>query len=227
MSGCRMRPAAPWVTATSFRITPVRGACSHFSRATARQECLSAAHTGIPTCSISTSGGWTTAFRRDAAPFRKIHSRECLMAIANPSLLWRKTNAPFASSRTDDIWFATPDMGWAVNSNGQILKTEDGGNSWVKQLQDTPVYLRCVGFAGAQVGWAGTVSGARRLFATRDGGANWKAVDNLPAKPAKVCGISVVDQQTVYASGTNDPKDDPAVLRTRDGGATWDSIDMS
>jgi photosystem II stability/assembly factor-like uncharacterized protein len=149
------------------------------------------------------------------------------MAIANPGLLWRKTNAPLASSRTDDIWFATPDMGWAVNSNGQILKTEDGGNSWVKQLQDTSVYLRCVGFAGTQVGWAGTVSGTRRLFATRDGGANWKTVDNLPAKPAKVCGISVVDEQTVYASGTNDPKDDPPVLRTRDGGATWDSIDMS
>jgi hypothetical protein len=31
----------------------------------------------------------------------------------------------------------------------------------------------------------------------------------------------------IYASGTNDPSDDPAVLRTRDGGATWDLIDMS
>jgi hypothetical protein len=60
-----------------------------------------------------------------------------------------------------------------------------------------------------------------------DGGATWTAVGNLPDKPTKVCGISVVDEQVSYASGTNDPSDDPAVLRTRDGGATWDSIDMS
>jgi photosystem II stability/assembly factor-like uncharacterized protein len=149
------------------------------------------------------------------------------MALANPGLLWRKTNAPISSSRTDDIWFATSDVGWAVNSNGQIVKTEDGGNSWTVQLQDTSVYLRCIGFAGTQFGWAGTVSGPRRLFATRDGGATWTTVANLPDKPTKVCGISVVDEQVIYASGTNDPSDDPAVLRTRDGGATWDLIDMS
>jgi photosystem II stability/assembly factor-like uncharacterized protein len=51
--------------------------------------------------------------------------------LANADLLWRKTNAPIFSSRTDDIWFATTEVGWAVNSNGQILKTEDGGNNWV------------------------------------------------------------------------------------------------
>jgi photosystem II stability/assembly factor-like uncharacterized protein len=149
------------------------------------------------------------------------------VALPNPGLLWRKTNAPISSSRTDDIWFATPDIGWAVNSNGQILRTDDGANSWTVQLQDTSVYFRCVGFAGLQVGWAGTVSGPRRLFATRDGGAHWTVVGNLPDKPTKICGISVVDEQVMYASGTNDPKDDPAVLRTRDGGTTWDRIDMS
>ena len=55
------------------------------------------------------------------------------MAVPNPALLWRKTNAPVSSSRTDDIWFASPETGWAVNSNGQILKTGDGGNSWTVQ----------------------------------------------------------------------------------------------
>ncbi len=149
------------------------------------------------------------------------------MATMNPGLLWRKTNAPISSSRTDDIWFATPDMGWAVNSNGQIVKTQDGGNSWTVQMQDPSVYLRCIGFAGTQLGWAGTISGTKRLFATRDGGATWTMVDNLPAKPTKVCGLSVVDEQTIFASGTNDPQDDPAVLRSRDGGATWDLIDMT
>ena len=149
------------------------------------------------------------------------------MTVPNPALLWRKTNAPVASSRTDDIWFASPESGWAVNSNGQILKTDDGGNSWAVQHQDGSVYLRCVGFAGVSAGWVGSITPARRLFRTNNGGAAWSVVDNLPSKPAKICGISVVDEQVVYASGTNDPRDDPAIVKTTDGGTTWTSIDMS
>jgi photosystem II stability/assembly factor-like uncharacterized protein len=148
------------------------------------------------------------------------------MTLPNPALAWHKTNAPVASSRTDDIWFASPEVGWAVNSNGHILKTEDGGNHWTTQKK-TSVYLRCIGFAGTntKVGWVGSISPEKRLFVTRDG-TTWNTVGNLPPKPVKVCGISVVDDQVIYASGTNDPADDPAVLKTTDGGATWTSIDM-
>jgi hypothetical protein len=38
---------------------------------------------------------------------------------------WHKSNAPVPSSRTGDIFFSTPTVGWAVNSNGQVLKTTD------------------------------------------------------------------------------------------------------
>src|ERR1051326_8083085 len=62
------------------------------------------------------------------------HSKETDVAQAtydeknggHPQLIWRPTNAPIASSRTDDIWFLDPQCGWAVNSNGQIVHTEDG-----------------------------------------------------------------------------------------------------
>ena len=62
-----------------------------------------------------------------------------------PTLTWRPTNAPSASSRTDDIWFIDPQTGWAVNSNGEIVKTTDGGARWERQLHDPSVYFRCVG----------------------------------------------------------------------------------
>lgn len=146
------------------------------------------------------------------------------MTLPNPGLLWRKTGAPTASSRTDDIWFETPESGWAVNSNGQILKTEDGGNTWTIQHEDSSVYLRCIGVSG-KIGVAGCVGGPRRMFSTRDG-AKWREVENLPPKPTKICGVSVVDEKVVFASGTNDPRDDPAVIKTVDGGATWTFIDM-
>ena len=147
------------------------------------------------------------------------------MTTDNSALVWHRTNAPVASSRTDDIWFVSADVGWAVNSNGNIIKTEDGGWSWATQHSDSTAYLRCIGFSGTRIGWVGSISPAKRMFATRDG-LNWSVVDNLPPAPRKVCGISVVDDQVVYGSGTNDPRDRPAILKTTDGGAHWVSIDM-
>ena len=147
------------------------------------------------------------------------------MTIATGVLQWRPTNAPLASSRTDDIWFIDPATGWAVNSNGQILKTSDGGEIWTKQFQ-IDAYLRCVGFATAQKGWVGTLSSAQRMFHTVDGGQTWSRVENLPDAPRAICGLSVVNESVVYASGTNFPDAPAAVIKTLDGGATWTGIDM-
>jgi photosystem II stability/assembly factor-like uncharacterized protein len=139
---------------------------------------------------------------------------------------WRPTNAPIASSRTDDVFFLDPDIGWAVNSNGHILHTRDGGGSWTRQFE-VQAYFRCIGFADAQHGWAGTLTTPRRLFSTKNGGQDWTQVANLPADaPVRICGLSVVDASTVYASGTNDPRDEPRMMKTTDGGQTWSAWSM-
>jgi len=141
---------------------------------------------------------------------------------------WRPTNAPVASSRTDDIWFIDPQVGWAVNSNGQILKTCDGGDSWTEQLHDQEVYLRCLGFASPTRGWAGALTLGKALFETRDGGSAWTPVANLPTlAPSAVCGMSVVDKSVVYVSGTNFPNRPPRMAKTTDDGGTWTAWDMT
>ena len=163
------------------------------------------------------------------------------MAEQDANLQWRRLpGAPVANSRTDDIWFADPEIGWAVNSNGHIHKTIDGGASWdPKQLPEgTDVYWRCIGFAKSQNGstpqrgWAGgfrrsVASG--RLYATTDGGETWKSIDaDLPDNaPAGICGLSVVNEQVVYASGTNVPNRPAAMVKTTDGGATWTGWSMA
>jgi len=152
---------------------------------------------------------------------------------APPAFHWRPTNAPVASSRTDDIWFLNPDVGWAVNSNGTIVHTTNGGHSWTVQFQDAPppgeepVYFRCVGLASPARGWAGTLTAGKTLFDTRDGGATWVRVANLPAlAPSAVCGLSVVSERVVFASGTNYPNRPPRMMKTTNGGRTWTAWDM-
>ena len=142
--------------------------------------------------------------------------------------IWRPTNAPIASSRTDDIWFLDPQCGWAVNSNGQIVHTEDGFATWEEQFHDAQVYLRCVGFASATRGWVGTLTADKQLYETSDGGATWTLVTGLPPlAPSAVCGMSVVDESVVYASGTNYPNRPARMMRTIDGGASWQAWEMS
>ena len=142
---------------------------------------------------------------------------------------WRATNAPDADSRTDDIWFIDPNRGWAVNSSGQILHTTDGFATWVEQFHDTSgLYLRCVGFASETRGWVGTTTPGRQLLETTDGGTTWTEVEGLPnTAPPFVCGLSVVNESVVYASGTNEPGLPARMMRTTDGGASWQGFDMS
>ncbi|QEL14089.1 WD40/YVTN/BNR-like repeat-containing protein [Limnoglobus roseus] len=142
------------------------------------------------------------------------------------ALHWRPTNAPVASSRTDDIWFTDPNTGWAVNSNGQIVHTADGGNAWAEQLHDADVYFRCIGLASPTRGWAGTLTPGKLLYETRDG-STWTPVSNLPPlAPPAVCGLSVVSDQVVYLAGTNFPNRPPRMAKTADGGTTWTAWDM-
>jgi photosystem II stability/assembly factor-like uncharacterized protein len=143
---------------------------------------------------------------------------------------WRPTSAPTASSRYDDVWFVDAQVGWGVNSNGQILYTRDGGDSWTEQFHDPNVYLRCIAFANASRGWVGTigdVSHSKILFDTFDGGSTWNPVNNLPVNaPVRICGLWIVNESVVYMAGSNIPSDPVRMMKTADGGKTWAAWDM-
>jgi photosystem II stability/assembly factor-like uncharacterized protein len=157
---------------------------------------------------------------------------EDLFVPVPATMSWRLTNAPPASSRTDDIWFLDPKVGWAVNSNGSIIHTTDGFDSFEVQFQDVPpigfdpIYFRCLAFASPTRGWAGTLTAGKPLFETTDG-KSWTQVTNLPTlAPSAICGMFAVNDQVVYASGTNFPNRPPRMMKTLDGGQTWTAWDM-
>ncbi len=141
---------------------------------------------------------------------------------------WRRTNAPTVSWRTDDVWALDADRCWAVNSNGNVLRTRDGGQSWENKLTaPAGTYLRCVGFADDRSGWVGTLDSHHRMFHTADGGDTWSEVALPAGAPSAVCGLCVVNADVTWASGTNFPEEPSGVVRTLDGGRTWTAIDLS
>jgi photosystem II stability/assembly factor-like uncharacterized protein len=147
------------------------------------------------------------------------------------TLTWRPTSAKSAT-RYDDVFFLTPNLGWAVNSDAEVIHTRNGGVTWTTQtiledVNDRPIYPRCIQFANETHGFLGTVSEAMRLYTTSNGGATWEPRPDLPAAaPQKVCGLTVVNENVVYATGTNDPSDFAAIMKTVDGGRTWTATSL-
>ncbi len=131
---------------------------------------------------------------------------------------WRTlVNSPtvVSAGRHDDVFFINPNVGWVVNGDRRIFKTTNGGATW--QLKFTAGgYLRSVGFADSLNGWAGSLDSNTVLYATTDGGNTWSLVTSFsPTRPAGICGISVVNNSVVYASGRY--SDSPRVIKTTNG----------
>jgi photosystem II stability/assembly factor-like uncharacterized protein len=133
------------------------------------------------------------------------------------------------AARHDDIHFLTPFLGWVVNSQGEILKTTDGGNSWELKFNNLS-YFRSVKFTDSLHGFVGTINSNLEdtdavLYVTKDGGETWSPENNIPnPKPKGICGLSVAGN-TIYGSGAFYG---PAiVIKSSDNGKTWNSINMS
>ena len=138
---------------------------------------------------------------------------------------------PFA--RHDDLFFLDPSLGWLVNTRGEVFRTQDGAGSWTLIHNQANTFYRAVGFATAAKGWLGNLNFFNNptpdnaLFETADGGVTWTNITTriIGAKPVGICGIHVLDPQTVFAVGRwNGPA---AFVRTFDGGATWQGVDLS
>jgi len=135
-------------------------------------------------------------------------------------------------SKLDDVYFINSEMGWTLNSFGEVFKTVDGGINW-ESKGNLGEFLRCIQFANENVGYVGSLQGSfggppssAKIFKTIDGGDNWiDLTASISPEPIGVCGISVVSEEVVYGCGAFYG---PArVYKTLDGGDTWLNLDLS
>jgi photosystem II stability/assembly factor-like uncharacterized protein len=125
---------------------------------------------------------------------------------------WQSVLAVPSRRFLNDADFSSVTEGWAVGNGGAVLRTSDGGNTWIYQQTGMAITLNAVSFAdkhsGWAVGWHGTV------IATSDGGRQW--VREITGTTRYLNGVVFRDDLHGVIVGENG-----LVLTTSDGGTHW------
>lgn len=115
------------------------------------------------------------------------------------------------------IFFVDQTTGWAVGARGIILKTADGGSSWITQhAAGASRDLTAISMIDTSTGIA--VGKKETILKTTDGGTTWISEQNgLQSWTRKdLLHVTLVDATSGIATGKNG-----AILKTLDGGASW------
>ena len=107
--------------------------------------------------------------------------------------------------------------GFIAGSENTILKTTDGGETWVgsserARVGETRNNLENIWFVSPTTGWV--IGSFGTLLHTADGGENWEKRD--PGFDNNLFGIYFLDENTGWICGQ-----EGLILHTTDGGATW------
>jgi len=115
-----------------------------------------------------------------------------------------------------DIHRVDDDTVWTVGDNGFILRSTDGGQTWVNKSKPEfeEVDFRGGYFEDAHSGWV-VGKGGRVLFTT-DGGTTWTQQEQVVY--GTLYGIDFVDSNNGWAGGDNG-----AILHTTNRGTNWTS----
>lgn len=111
------------------------------------------------------------------------------------------------------VSFITPLNVWTDSSDGDLLHSLDGGESWVHTDSPWPYLTSYVNFFdGGQIGVACDVSG--NVFRSGDEGRTWARLTQ-ERRTSNVRAIRFADQNTGWIAGED------GIFRTTDGGVTW------
>jgi photosystem II stability/assembly factor-like uncharacterized protein len=125
--------------------------------------------------------------------------------------VWVQQAVPGCDVDLHDVSFTSADTGTVVGNGGTILRTVDGGETWVPQ-SGTSYYLSGVCFLDGMRGTA--VGGYGTILRTEDGGENWATQTSGTTNHLRDVCFTDVNTGVVVGNGG-------VILRTTDGGATW------
>jgi photosystem II stability/assembly factor-like uncharacterized protein len=172
---------------------------------------------------LRTTNGWSSL--SDVTPagamvaFRGVYGsgESQVLAVGSFGSIYRTTvsgsawTQPASSGETLYAIWGSGNVFYAVGANGSIVKSSDGGQSWVSQISTTTEVLRGVfGIGTNQV----VAAGDNGVIVRTSDGSTWSHVTS--GVPTSFFAVTAIDATTFFACGSN-----AVVLRSDNGGQTW------
>jgi len=135
-----------------------------------------------------------------------------------------ETNNPLGFSTYGDVDFVDKNTGWIITRNGSnVLKTTNGGKSWIEQNILTSEWLRRIvmidNMTGYIVGRNGTI------FKTTNGGINWLSQNS--GTNYDISRANFINERNGWVVGTTVSDYTGVLLKTTDGGENWNKVSVN
>lgn len=142
----------------------------------------------------------------------------CLLAQTD----WLFTSSP-TSQTLNDVAVINKDIIYAVGNNGTIIKSIDGGESFVQQNFLTGFHLYAVAAIDEDQVWV--VGENSFIYQTNDGGASWYGEQQDYA--ATFTDVYFIDDQRGFIAYDDAEDDDRLnILYTENGGGRWEKANL-
>lgn len=128
---------------------------------------------------------------------------------------WKVIHPYPTSNNLIDAHFYSETQGWICGTQGLIMHTNDGGETWEVQHQNPDEALWSIFFLGENLGWS---VGWSKIYHTNNGGDSWESQD-FPSVMGDLTDVFFINPDTGWIVGTYQ-----IVLKTTDGGNTWTKI---
>ena len=131
---------------------------------------------------------------------------------------WINYNTP-SNELLTEISFINKDTGYCVGTNGLILQTINGANTWTQQQYQFGInnYLLAVEFSSPDTGYVG---GGLGIFKTVDAGSNWSLILNSFSNyQIESIAFAPKNKNKITAVGGNG-----CIFTTIDAGQAWQKV---
>lgn len=157
-----------------------------------------------------------------------------LMSTCNSQQGWFVSCSSQPLGTLRDIFFIDSLTGWITQDEGKLIKTTDGGFSWVQYNSGSVYDLNAIKFINALTGWAagGKVEYAYPfvwnhsvIVKTTNGGINWITQFYTTPGGPPFSSISLVSDTVLFVSGGGQPSTTNNIFgilfKTYNGGTNW------